>query len=822
MTSPRPSATPDEPTGPAEPEQPGRPVPPAASLRPPALVVSDHLESRIRKPVDLLRCIVCCVEIVLLAAAGVLAAATAAGVETDIVGASRRLPYTAFTTARSLTLFALLILPVALAIQELVKRQGRRLWEATGTGLLAAAAVGVANAVLRGPGSEQLYHAITMTHATASRHPPPLDGYLAGLIAYATMIGFTRRSRWRTAIWLIIVAYVLVNLAALQTTVLSLLITLLAGRAIGLAVRYVAGALALRPGAEQIAAALGTVGCRLAEMRRGTPAGAESRYYAATVRGGGRLDICVYDHDQQAAGAIYRLYRLARLQVQVAHRAPLSVDRLVERRALLSYAAQNIGALTPRLCALVRAGPEAIALAHEHHDGVTLAGLGREPADAELRRIWDAVQELHSGRVTHGALTADRILLTSDGGVMLLDMSGGEVAATDLEIQLDLVQFVTELAVCAGPDRAAELVVGQLGSREVAALVPLLQTVVLAPSTKAALSHSKEILPTLRRELLASVPGGEVVPVRLERIRLRTLVTLVATVVAAYLLAGELARASLASALRSANWWWVLAGIALSGLTYVGATLSLKGFVTGRLGFVRTLLAQLASSFVTLVTPAAVGGAALNIRYLQRRKVPAAVAAASVGVAQVAAFIIHILLLVVFVAVTGASRTRAFTPPSWVYFLLAGLAVLALVVLAFPAGRRLVRARVAPTLGEVVPHLLQLAQQPRKLAQGIGGALLLSAAYILCLDVCVRALGGSRPIASVAVVYLTGSALGSIVPTPGGLGAVETVLSAGLVATGLPYAVAVSSVLLFRLLTFWLPVPVGWAALRYLEREDAL
>jgi uncharacterized protein (TIRG00374 family) len=87
---------------------------------------------------------------------------------------------------------------------------------------------------------------------------------------------------------------------------------------------------------------------------------------------------------------------------------------------------------------------------------------------------------------------------------------------------------------------------------------------------------------------------------------------------------------------------------------------------------------------------------------------------------------------------------------------------------------------------------------------------------------CVRALGGTVPVASVAVVYLTGSALGSIVPTPGGLGAVEAALSAGLRATGLAGAVAVSSVLLFRLLTFWLPVPAGWAALRYLEREHEL
>jgi uncharacterized protein (TIRG00374 family) len=115
-----------------------------------------------------------------------------------------------------------------------------------------------------------------------------------------------------------------------------------------------------------------------------------------------------------------------------------------------------------------------------------------------------------------------------------------------------------------------------------------------------------------------------------------------------------------------------------------------------------------------------------------------------------------------------------------------------------------------------------VAQQPRKLAEGIGGALLLSLAYISCLDVCVRALGGSAPFATVAVVYLTGSALGSIVPTPGGLGAVEAALTAGLRAAGVAGTIAVSAVLLFRLATFWLPVPAGWVALKYLEREQAL
>ncbi len=123
----------------------------------------------------------------------------------------------------------------------------------------------------------------------------------------------------------------------------------------------------------------------------------------------------------------------------------------------------------------------------------------------------------------------------------------------------------------------------------------------------------------------------------------------------------------------------------------------------------------------------------------------------------------------------------------------------------------------------MIPRLLDIAQNPVKLTEGIGGALLLTLSYILCLYVSVLAVGGRPPFAEVAVVYLTGSAIGSVVPTPGGLGAVEAALTAGLTAIAhVATPSALSAVLLFRLLSFWLPIPVGWVALNYLQRHDAL
>ena len=454
------------------------------AAQPGEIEVEDQLERRIRKPVDLLRCVLSCIGIVALALAGIAASATTSGVETDIVGASRRLPHALLVVASPLALFALLILPVAMAVQLLVRRQFRRLAEAVATGVLAVVVTAVASDLLTRPAASRLYYAIIMARPGTS-HAAALDPYLAGLVAYATMVGLAGLPYWRNALWAAIAAYVIVHVGGLHTSVLTLLITVIAGRAIGLAVRYAAGSASQRPGALDIAGALAAVGLPVVAIRRvrgqeprqGNP----SRHYAVTTNGdGGRLDVVVYDRDQQAAGAVYRLYRRVRVRGQVSRNAPLTVEHAVERRALLSYAAEDAGAPTPRLRAVVRAGPEASVLAYEHHDGTTLAQRNAGCSDAELSQIWDAVGRLHAHKVTHRGLTADRILLTDDGQAMLLDPGDGDVEASDLQIRLDVAQLLAELALIVGPDRAADLAAAKMSADDLVAVVSLLQPVALA------------------------------------------------------------------------------------------------------------------------------------------------------------------------------------------------------------------------------------------------------------------------------------------------------------------------------------------------------
>jgi hypothetical protein len=147
--------------------------------QPGEIEVEDQLERRIRKPVDLLRCVVSCTGIVALAVAGIAASATMSGVQTDIAGASRRLPHALLVVAPPLALFALFMLPVAMAVQLLLRRQFGRLGEAVATGVLATVVTAVANDLLTRSAS-RLYYAIIMARPGTS-HAAALDPYLAGL-----------------------------------------------------------------------------------------------------------------------------------------------------------------------------------------------------------------------------------------------------------------------------------------------------------------------------------------------------------------------------------------------------------------------------------------------------------------------------------------------------------------------------------------------------------------------------------------------------------------------------------------------------------------
>ena len=112
--------------------------------------------------------------------------------------------------------------------------------------------------------------------------------------------------------------------------------------------------------------------------------------------------------------------------------------------------------------------------------------------------------------------------------------------------------------------------------------------------------------------------------------------------------------------------------------------------------YVRAFLAQVAASFVGLVAPAAVGGMALNARFLQKAGVDPSVAVATVGVWQVMAFVVHVVMLVLFGVIAGTRAETSFDPPQGAILGVVLLILVAAVVISLPWGRRVVRGPGRP------------------------------------------------------------------------------------------------------------------------------
>ncbi len=170
------------------------------------------------------------------------------------------------------------------------------------------------------------------------------------------------------------------------------------------------------------------------------------------------------------------------------------------------------------------------------------------------------------------------------------------------------------------------------------------------------------------------------------------------------------------------------------------------------------------------------------------------------------------------------------------YYLLAGLVVLAILVIATIGSVLLLRHRdrslwlvealgrrfpslpqeaVASFIGLVTGHLAVFMADPRRL---LIATIWASANWLLdaaSLWVFLLAFGWRFDIAQLLLAYGLASILGLLPISPGGLGIVEGILVPVLVGFASPHPIVVLGVVAWRLVEHWLPIPV--AALAYLS-----
>ena len=440
-------------------------------------------------------------------------------------------------------------------------------------------------------------------------------------------------------------------------------------------------------------------------------------------------------------------------------------------------------------------------------------------------RVSDLAAEIARRTRSPTAVYADEEITVEDGHVRFGGFGSAQYGATDAQLQSDIAQLLVTTTDVYDAQSAVAAAIDTLGKDTVLAASRRLTKHAVPSPIRDSVTDAGSVISAARDEVKRQTGADQIKAETVTRFTPRQVIQLVLLVALVYVAYPFISTVpTFFSQLRTANWWWALLGLAISTLTYFGAAAALWACADGLVSFKNLTIMQVANTFAATTAPAGVGGLALSTRFLQKGGLGAVRATAAVALQQTVQVITHVALLIFFSAAAGASADLShFVPSATILYLVGGLALgLVGVFLLVPRLRRWLGTAVRPRLKDVAADLARLAREPKRLGLIVLGCAATTLGMALALWASVEAFGGGTSFVTVTVVTMIGGTLASAAPTPGGVGAVEAALIGGLAAFGVPAAVGVPSVLLYRVLTCWLPVFIGWPIMRWLTRNDMI
>lgn len=593
------------------------------------------------------------------------------------------------------------------------------------------------------------------------------------------------------------------------------------GLGAGALVRLSFGSSAGFPSIHRVRAALADLGVNGDGLRYASrPDMGPARYVGDA--GGQPLGILVYGRDARDAQLLARAWR------QLWYRDPgpqasLTRREQVEHEALMLMLASRAGVPVTEVVAAGTASTGDAVLVTAEPPAPRLVDLPPElVTDELLARVWDVALRLRDASLAHGSLNAGSILVV-DGEVVVTGMAGARRSPPRNDVlAIDLAELLVSCALLVGDARAIRSALATVGDDAVRGALPFVQHAALSPWLRDAVHGAGADVDRLRRRA-ADATGGDVPEVaELRRIRLRDVLLMLLTVVAAVTLLSQLADIGLdtiVEELAGASLGWVLFGLALAQLALLSDALATIAAVGMPLPLGPTTVLQSAIKFINLSVPSTAGEFALTVRYLQRQGVAPSLAVTQGAIDGFAGFLVQAAVLVVVLPMINVDVDWGSFDASALVWIGVALIVAAVVGLVIAALVPSLRARLAPPAHAALANVRGLLSSPPRLVKLVLANLGSQIVYALVLGTALRALSADASLADLLFVNTAVSLLSGLVPVPGGIGVAEAGLTAGLVAVGIPEETALAAALIHRLLTYYLPPVWGFWALRWLGRH---
>ncbi len=718
---------------------------------------------------------------------------------------------------------AILALPFAILIGLVAARQWKLLGAYAAAGLIAVLSLSIGGNGISAP---RWHFELTDRPQTVLAQILDDPRWIAMLAAVLTVSGPWLPARWRHWWWALLLAFVPIHLFVSAIVPARSLLGLAVGWLVGSLVVLVVGTPALEVPLEGAVRALAKRGCTVSRLQVVRPAGPGPLVLSATCENSDADPdsalIEMYGPHQRSGGALVQVWRKLRLRARETAPLVASMRRAVEHRALLAIAVGELGLANTVTIAVASLDRGWMMYAHRAIRGIPLDECVKTtPVD----RAWKSLRTLNEHQISHGDLRAREI--TVDGGAVLFGGFGSaEYGATETQLQSDIAQLLVTTSALYDAKSAVAAAIGEFGEDTVLSASRRLTKSAVPKYIRRSIPDAGAVISGARAEVKRQTGADQIKTETITRFTRRQVIQLVLLVALVYVAYPFISTVpTFVSQVSRANWWWALLGLVISALTYVGAAVALWASADESVDFWKLSIAQVANTFAATTTPAGVGGLALSTRYLQKGGGLSPVrATTAVALQQVVQVIMHLVLLILFTTVAGASMDlRHYVPSATVLYLIAGVALGGVGTFLFvPRLRRWLATDLRPKLKEVTADLVEVAREPKRLGLIVLGCAGTTLGNALALWCSVEAFGGGASFVTCTVVTMVGGTLASAAPTPGGVGAVEAALIGGLAAFGVPAATSVPSVLLYRGLTCWLPVFAGWPVMRWLTEKEMI
>ncbi len=262
-------------------------------------------------------------------------------------------------------------------------------------------------------------------------------------------------------------------------------------------------------------------------------------------------------------------------------------------------------------------------------------------------------------------------------------------------------------------------------------------------------------------------------------------------------------------------WWLVLP---LTALSYKMISPKPK-----RLNIYRTILAHLAGAGPGRIIPGGIGGLSINSLHLKKTGLSIEQAIGVVLTNNAIGIVANIGLVLSAVFLRPETSDIIFSSVSSSQLVVAAVALSTFMVLIqWLLHARSTRREVRKTSRQWRKILVRLFSSPKQLVAVVFIALLITCLHALMLDFSAFALLIDLSFADALIAFSFGTAIGGILPTPGGVGGVEAGITAALLVLGYDAAAAASIAVLFRVATYWQPLLPGTLSYLYLRERKLL